>query len=770
MSAPQPPPDRPARPGWVSWDQVTAERRQRDAALMGSGAPSVLTPATLFGPNPVQEGQAAAQTERGATSPAAAATSVGQAVTQPIESQVMSTAEDLRKNPRHTLGVVGGAIVGGSVLGKIAPAARLLRLSSGAIVRAGSPIMQAGAAIFDQALGSAAGAALGGEQGRPIGETTPDALRRRLTDAATGAVGTLMEPVGVAAVRSVRAVPGTLSRMLPTAQGSGVQRARDYFMERLLGTGVPKGILPGSVAAQEAMREHGETLTMGQLANTPWYQSTEAILETAYGSRNAYSSTHEGATQAAIEGFHKAAPQFGRNLTEAQLGNMTTEVLSGSNKMKQAVVDANYNFARKVAQDAGVADNVVDIGPVVKYLFDDTALQVRQRNPLAKEINDTIMDLVDPGAVPILKSTKGTAYAPVSFEQAEALRSALQDLAYRKGVEDDTKRLALPYAKMLDEAMDTAAASLGVPEVRSAYLAARAVTKGRNEPFNDAALGALIEQRRPEQIAQALVKSGTPSTVNALWRVVDSPSYQDAVIRAVQPYGGTSVQDYKDAVINAYLNEAVLRAGERTSTVPGPGGIPDQIQQLNGKTLSNFITGSRGQFEAVVQDPTARKNLETFATAVKLSQTRAKGRTMTFLYQILQNAAVYGSTRLLTTGFQDATGAYSAGFLALPAGIASFTRAGPVVSWMLNRAITAPARSSVLTGRALAQWSTKQVADLTAQYIDKLRQSGVPFIYTAPNGQTTTFDPRSGVQGPMNPTPSSNPHKPQSKTGPGGTQ
>lgn len=777
-------PDRP-----LTLQELYALRAKAEAqnAVGGAPGPAPFT-ATVGGPSPAQEAQAVGAATRGVPTLGTATP----AQLQEAAVRTTATAAGLDPdNPVRSGAVLAGTLIGGPALGAAgrtiglqrlaAPAVGLMRLSNGQILRAGAPIMEAGARMMDRAIGAGAGALLGSELTKSPTETSPEAQSRRLWDAALGAGTETLAPLGVGAVRATRALPGTTKRALFGPQTGTT--AREYFMDRLLGRAGAIPLIPHAEEIQAALRRRGQTATIGQLSTSSWHQTTESLLQASWTGRQQYDATHAGALDAAWADYDAALPKFGQAMSQEEKGRVVDAVVNNSEELKNLAVDAQYAKARALAESRGVSDAVVTVDSVIHDMYNDKPLQnaLAGGNEFAKTIWDTVVsNLADAEALPVIKRTMGTSYAPISFEHAEALRRTLMGIAGspKESTIKGAQKLAIGVAKSLDRAMDNAAKVLGVPEVRSAYLAARSFTKTANEPFNDPALAVMLGVNRPEQIAQAAVRAGTPSAVKSVMRVADNPEYQQAVIDAVKPYGGSTVQDFKDMMLNNFLDEAAFRAGRRTSTVETveePSGLgrvlaqatgmgkKEVLQQGNGTRMLNFIVGSKGVFEELVPDPAKRLNLEKVARTIQASESRAKERLATMFFQMTQAATGALAMRGLMTGFQDGVGMVPAGMVWLPKALASYTNAPRVVDWMVQRAKTAPSRAGAYAGRAAAQWAL----DSTAEYIARLREAGIPFTYRAPDGQETTFTPDEGAYGPLAPTAAGR-SKPTAKGAPTG--
>lgn len=753
----------PKRP--LTMREIMALEAQQNAQRPGI-APLLGGSATLGGPSPSQEAQASGAAARGVpTLGEATPAELGTAAARTTAAGVGIDPD----NPVASAAVLGGTLVGGPALGLAGRAVGFQRavapllLSGNRLVRAGSPILAGGARMMDRALGASAGALVGGELTASPMETSPEAMSRRLWDAALGAGTEVVGPLGIAAVRTARALPGTAYRLMGGRTGG--QSAGQYFMDRLLGRSSAAPLIPHAEEIQAALRRRGQTATIGQLSTSRWHQTAESLLEAGWTSRGQYGATHQGALDAAWDDWDAALPEFGRRMSQAERGTLVDEVIDGSETLKNLAVDSQYNKARALAESRGVQDNVVFIDEVIRDLYNDGPLQNALKG--GDEFAETIWDLVtkqlaNARDLPMIQQAMGTSYAKITFEQAEALRRTLMQIAGsgKQSTVKGTQKLAIGVARSLDRAMDNSAAALGVPEVRAAYLAARSFTHTASEPFNDKALAALIASGkvRPEQIAQSLARAGNPGQIQAVMRVVDNPEYQQAVLDAIAPYGGTTVQDFKDMLVNNYLEDTALRAGRRHSTVPPPqpGGIPglvgavatpdaspEVLKQGSGERLLTLMTGSKGTFEALVPNVDARRNLEVAARTIAAAESRSKERLATMFFQMSQAATGALAARGLMTGFKDGAGMLPAGLVLLPRALASFTNAPRVVDWMLRRARTAPGRASNLTGRAATQWAISS----TAEYISRLRDAGIPFTYRGPDGQETTFDPSLGVSG-----------------------
>lgn len=778
----------------VTWAEVAAEQQRQEAAGAGqlSGLPFV--GAAAGGPQPAQEAAASARQARGLVTP-------GQAVA-PVEEAVQSVAADAqaegRKMQEHPysygLPMVGSMLLA-PVGSKVAPVARLLRFTSGQPVRAGSPILMAGARLMDRALFSGLGAAGGAEAGRELdrppgspAETTPERLKEDLWMAAVGGGAEVAAPVAAGTYRAAKALRGTVGR----AVRGEYSQAGQYFLDQLLARGRTPKVVPMAEEVQASLRARGTTALPEQLFTAEGYQTLGNMLDKSILGRWGRAATREEATAAAWDNWREALPAWGRDLTDVQIGKVLDDAIKGAEvakrtggnlvlprgtQAKDMAVDHAYSYARSLANSRGVADDVVPVDGIVKYLFNDTALLAARDagDEFAVGIYNTINKLVDPGAVPILKAGQGRAYQNITFQQAEAIRSTLNKMAYsdKKSIVAGSEKFAVPYAKLFDEAMDGAATALNVPEVRNAYLAARDLSKEKAETFGNDVIGTLLAPERREQITQAIIRANNPSSVAAVYRVLDDPQYQQAVINAVKPFGGTSVQDFKDMLVNRWFARIEERGGQRESTtadiampaapaaLAGAPAKTEIVKEGSGQRMMELVSQNREMFEALVPDPVQRRNYEVLLRAIQVTQSRAKaGGVLSLAFQFSQLGTAAAALNMLRTGF-TVDGVASAGFVVLPKAISSFADAGPVVDWMLRRAISMP-KSGRLVGAAGARWA----AASTAEYIDRLRRSNIPFTYVSPTGEQTSFTPDAGVQGQYNP----NPHKPQSKTGPGGTQ
>jgi hypothetical protein len=255
--------------------------------------------------------------------------------------------------------------------------------------------------------------------------------------------------------------------------------------------------------------------------------------------------------------------------------------------------------------------------------------------------------------------------------------------------------------------------------VRQAYLNARAIAKAGQEVFNDPIIGELIGKRRPEQIAQALVQTGSPSRVTAVYDLIRLPEYREAI---VDPEG------LIQSIQNGYLSHLFLEAGGNKFAEPA------------GKLMLKRMLTSRGTFEAFFPDPVQRQALETAAHALEVTQSRATGRAGAIFFQLKSAGAA--SDVLASVAYMGfyGIGAEAVGILAFPAVASIPLTSRRVANFMLKRALGAQARRGEVAGPLLGQWM--------ARLIEILRDEGIPFTHIAPDGTQTVFDPKANPAAP----------------------
>jgi hypothetical protein len=548
--------------------------------------------------------------------------------------------------------------------------------------------------IFGRVWGAAGGALAGSELTRPGEETSPEAIRRRLWDGALGGVGEIITPAAAAGVKGYQKLMGKIRRR----------------------RGKP-AVIPEAEEVQELLVRYGATATPGQL-RTDWpTQTVETILESSLTGGSRYAETKAIGVEAALQAWRDALPILGRDLSERELGVLVDSALLASRDAQVAATRVAYRRAADIATQAGVTDNVVFIDDVITNFLNHPGIQMRlDTDPMAGAIRNVFKRFLDSESVPIVRVAKGTNFMPITFEQAEVMRSEL--LAISRSAENElikgTASLALPVAEWMDEAIEIATQRLNVPHVRQAYLEARAIAKMGQEVFNDPVIGELIGKRRPEQIAQALMQTGTPSRVTAVYDLIRKPEYREAI---VDPEG------LIQSIQNGYLSRLFLEAGG------------DKFAEPSGKLMLRRMTRSRGTFEAFFPDPVQRKAFETAAHALKVTQSRAAGRAGAVFFQLKSAGAA--SDVLASVAYMGfyGVGAEAVGILAFPA-IASIPLTSQrVTNFMLRRALDAQARKGAVSAPLLGQWM--------ARLIEILRDEGIPFTHIAPDGTQTPFDPKT---------------------------
>lgn len=710
-------PDPTARNRRWTLDEITQlEARQRaggiSSTLSGPTRARATLPFLQGAPAQGAPAQALEQAQAGAETVAqTAATTLG------VPSQ-----EEFQQSPFRTAATIGGAVLGASAGG------RIVRFASGNLLRSGSPLFQRGIEVFGRALGAGVGSMAGGEITRRAEESAPEAISRRLWDGALGAGGELASPLGIGAVRGVRALPSKASQLLFGRTARHAPR-----------------VVPHAAEVQEVLGRYGATATAGQLRTDYPTQMLESIVESSFAGGPQVAATKGAGRLAALQAWRDALPKLGQNLPEEQVGTLVDAAILNSRDAQVSATRAAYTHARGVAAQAGVEDDVVFMDEVYQRFRANEAIQnrVKAGDPMALSIKSTLenflseplkvsardlgpLAFVDP-ATALVASGRTTRTIPVSFAQAEMMRSELLAIARssEKEVIQGTAALAKPVAQWVDEAIEVATESLGVPEVRSAYLAARATAKAGHEVFNDAILGELIGKARPEQIAQSLYQAGTPSRITSLYNLIRDPKYRTAI---------GNPEELIQAIQNGWASNAFLRAGGTDFAEP------------SGKHLLRTLTHSRGTFEATFPDAVERKSIEIGARALELTQSKAGGKAGTVFFQLKQAGAA--SDVLATIAYMGVRGpgAEALGILAFPAVAAIPLTSRRVVNFMLERALGAEARKGQLQGRLLSQYM--------ARLVDAARQDGIPFSYIAPNGETTRFDPKETppVQGPLAPT------------------
>jgi hypothetical protein len=692
----------------------------------------------LGGPNPAQEAQAAEQTQMGVQSPAQAATPEGAtqaAVTTATGlSQVggevaKATVEEAKTHPARFIATTVAPMVAGPLAG--AAFGGLTKLG-GWVFRAGAPIDAGLGRMAARAVGAGASAAGADYAYSDPHEVDPEAIERRV-----------MEGFGAAAVEAAAPAAARLGRRL---------RGRP---ER-----VAPRIVPHGIEARALLIAQGGRPTLGQTTTGQWARWTESWLTATPAGKYIYDKlAYEPTEQAARDAWVAALPEFGRDMTEKDISAMSQSALVGARDAQDALASHYYQLGDQIAKQQGAADNKVFVDPLVKFFHNDTKLQaeVLAKNPAALSISGLLSGrpggLVDAEAVPIIRQlvTGGqSSYAPISFEQAEALRRSLNRVAYEsRGTE--VGKFAVPYARLLDEAMDDAAERLGIPEMRNAYKTGRAISKDVSDTFyDDTIIAGLMDKQRPEQVAAQLYQLGDVTTAERLYRVFDPtvhPEYQPALLAAAQKWGGSSVGDLKDAIVNGYLNNVMNKAGEREAAAGTEG-----YQAAKWQRVLTRLTDRQSPFRALEPDARIRSNYEKLAEAGVISQTRptqAPGR------WVISSVATGGAGYQVVLGLSQgdiAKAGVGVGLLAIPGGLATIARSTPVVNYFWSRATSTAARKAGLMTRLGFQAASAYTADEMAKMIGVLRSNNIPFEYTDPSGQKTAFDPQTGVTGQYAPT------------------
>lgn len=695
------------------------EARQRAAELISQRERGAGISTTLSGPRP--EGPQGAFP---ALSPipqaiTRGAEAAGGALAEATIAGLPEQAEEIRQNPFRLPALVGGALIGGAVGGQVGSrvGGQVVRFASGNLLRSGSPLFQAGMRVFSRATGAGAGSAGGGELTAPLGETTPEAISRRLWDGALGAAGELAAPVGKQAVRFAGGIKRHVGQAIFGRTARSAQR-----------------IVEGGPEVQRALSARGATATFGQLS-TGWPARTvENIVEASFGGGPRVAATKQAARETALQMWRDALPLFGRDLSEQEVGTLVDAAITNTRDAQVAATRGAYNAARNVAASMGVNDDVVPMDSVVTWLASPDPLAVSIRNRAA----------TDPMAQAIVNTIGLLSRGPVSFAQAEVVRGEL--LAIARSAEKDaiqgTAALARPVAKRVDEAIEVAVNSLNVPEVRSAYLTAREMSKLGQQTFNDEVLGELIGKHRPEQIAQSLHQNGVPSRIDAVHDLIfNHPGrIQELQRRAGLPESAVPVQNPDElwaAIQNNWSSNAFLRAS--------PGGVGG-FAEPSGKQILRTATHSRGTFEAIHRSPEQRRNIITAARAMEITQSKAGGaKAGTVFFQLKQAGAAAQLGAVAYMGINGDTGT-ALGILAFPMVAALPITSRRVVNFMMERALAAESRRGELTGRVLTQY--------LAQLVNAAVQDGLTFSFTDPQGNTTTHDPRANppTQGPLAPT------------------
>lgn len=630
--------------------------------------------ATVGGPRPEQPGgvPAAAQQE-------------AQTAQQGALTKQRARNEEFLKDARTA------AEIGASIVAPELAAGRLIRPVSSAVGAATrSPLVEAVVQGLGRMTFAGAGGLGGSEVFAPADETPDEADARRWLAVAESAGGEALSPVA-------QKVTGTALNV-----GGRVTRRAAQSLE------------PLAVEAQRLLRQYGGSLTVGQGRTGFLIDTLENILEVSFLGGQRYKTQKFIGQQAALEALDDAMPEVARVMTPQEVGKLVDIAIKDSSQIARAHTRAMYGALDNAIQQAG-GTSVVDISPVALSMKD--------------ALNEAVL-AGDKRAKGIVRLLDAFAGAPVTFKQAEKIRSALLSISRSgKGLLPDVRRVASNAAKQVDDQITVSGTKLGPlgQDVLTAFRDARAASRESHTILGDKLIGNLIGKVAPEDLARSLFQADSPSRIQALRRIIYEPRYRSAVGDPNQVW----------AQIQATFLQSLRReAGEGVSHTGQA-----IVGEIDGKALRQALETSGGTFTELFPSLSQRRNLMTAARALELTQGKAgASRSGSILMQMKQATAA--SKAVQTAGIAAESGLVGAAYLGVgpaepgfqwseegvillsPPVLAYLLTRPRFVSFMLERAKAAPARSGKASGAVLAQ------------LIARVREEGVPFLYQSNSGET----------------------------------
>lgn len=583
-----------------------------------------------------------------------------------------------RPAPPSTLGTAAEIAASAAAPGVVGP---VVGRAAGALL----PRLAAKGAEILARVGSAAGAGVGvSEAFAPSGETPEEVTARRTRAALEGGAGEAIAP-------AVKAGAGMIVRP---------------FRRRLTPLRVEELLEPGSAEAQVLLRASGGTLTPGQFKKGFLLDTAENIAEASFFGGGLVRRTRARGAAAAVAALDDAAPKVVAALDPEQAGTLLAEAIQNSADAQRMFTRAAYGaLDAKILESGG--GGVVDITPVLQH---------------ANELLDIAIRANDPAAVAIERVLRGFAGTPVSFQQADKIRSLLLDLSRsEQALIPGVKRLAGALAQDTEQAIRAAGLRLGPlgQDVLDAFATARSTSRLGHEVFNDRLIAELVGKKAPEDLARALFQADKPSRIAAVRRIVFEPKYREAVGNPNQLWGEVQA---------SFL--ATLR---RTKGQQG------EFGELSGKALGKALDSSHGTFRELFPDPVQRNSLRIAARALELAQGPAGGTGSGRIFMQLTQAgtAIRGLQWVLGVGpaqpGTEEVGVQAGVVLLGPAVLATVLTRPKFASFLLRRAQTKEARAGRATGAVLAQT------------ISHLIDENVPFTYLDNSGIETQHVPTPGA-------------------------
>ena len=621
-----------------------------------------------------------------------AATTGGPSGSQPVDPNLE------HPSPEPSAARVAADTVLGSAGALMAPEA-----AAGAIASRFAPQLIASAVqLLTRGVGAGTGLAASGEIFAKPNETPGEARSRRLFDLGSGVVG---EGVGAgvtqAGTRAIGALP-----------------AGRAFLDRLTRLRAGK-MEPDVPAIQAGLRARGGTLQPGQMTTNPtidWFQN---ILESTISSQGPMAASKARNVDAAMQWVNEAAPRIAQLATPRQAGELVEMLVRDPLAGQRAVVRVAYrNLDSEIA--AARIPPSIDLTPALQNFERDFATRIEKGNPDALRIQHYL-----------------TNAQPLTFEQADSIRSMLLDMgrSYGPEVSPTIRNVANHYASEVETSIQTAAQNAGSlgGAIQAAREAAHGARRMQANFFDDELIGPLLEKAAPERVGEAFFADNNPTQIRKLYDIVHEPTFGQ--------YLHEPPEEYWRRIQGAWITRKRTGLGE-LEVAPG------RFKDLDGKGLGEAMDQSKETFEALYPNPQERINVRRSARALEMTQSTAGSRTGTVLAQMaggraIGNAVSQMGNMVVLGSMAAAKGDLQKSFLIMmtPRVFAKAWASPHFSKWLLQKSLTREFRWSSNAGSLMAQGANALVKDR------------VHFtLYDPATDTATTHDPETGTVGPLAPT------------------